>query len=446
MRRVPTLAASLSGLLLLTGCANDGPVKVDPPTAGAGGSARPANATGTFAKEGWFGSADGLHARVEIKGIERQGAKSVLRYSVTSMDTATKSVMFAIDLLDPVGRRLYRPTGSTSGDGFAPGTTREMAAEYPALPPDVTKLTVLTPGSAGEFTGIPVTGTATASPSGSALPTATAPPPGAEPGGSAPPGVGAGVDAGTDEGTGTEPEAGVEAETATDGPSGAPTGAGTPTITASAGTEPSPGSSPGPGNPVVLHDIIEKETGDASSSPSPGASSSGSASASASSSATSSPSATASDGAAGTPADFRPEDGEKVASRSTKFGEAKRRMDVKPFYRDGAYIVAVFDIVNEGPGPTPPDASYPHTDYPGGVFTAFSIKVKGGMDVYRAVRIGPGTPGAPGSYLAPGRAVFTTEVNQPVRGFVYLPAPPGNASSVTFDAGPFGTFDDVPVQ
>jgi hypothetical protein len=80
------------------------------------------------------------------------------------------------------------------------------------------------------------------------------------------------------------------------------------------------------------------------------------------------------------------------------------------------------------------------------VFTAFSVRVPGSKDVYRAVRIGSGTQGTPGSYVDPGRAVFATEVGQPVRGFAYLPAPPGNATSVTFDAGPFGTFEDVPVQ
>jgi hypothetical protein len=58
------------------------------------------------------------------------------------------------------------------------------------------------------------------------------------------------------------------------------------------------------------------------------------------------------------PAAFRPEDGKTVATRTAGFGADKRRLDVKPFYRDGAYIVAVFDIVNQGPGTTPPDASY----------------------------------------------------------------------------------------
>ncbi|TDB80246.1 OmpA family protein [Actinomadura sp. KC216] len=143
---------------------------------------------------------------------------------------------------------------------------------------------------------------------------------------------------------------------------------------------------------------------------------------------------------------FRPKDGETVASRSARFGTAKRRLDVKPFYRDGAYIVAVFEIVNEGPGNTPQDASYAHPDHPGGAFTSFSIQVPGGKDVYRAVRIGLRTPSSPSAYVDPGRAVFRTAVNQPVRGFVYLPAPLGNITSVTFDAGPFGKFERVPVS
>ncbi|TMQ90478.1 OmpA family protein [Actinomadura soli] len=151
-------------------------------------------------------------------------------------------------------------------------------------------------------------------------------------------------------------------------------------------------------------------------------------------------------GAPGAPSVFRAQDGKIVASRSGRFGTAKRRLDVKPFYRDGAYIVAVFEIVNEGPGATPQDASYAHADYPGGVFTSFSIQVPGGKDVYRAVRIGPRTPSGPSAYVDPGRAVFRTAVNQPVRGFVYLPAPPGHVTSVALDAGPFGKFNQIPVS
>lgn len=148
----------------------------------------------------------------------------------------------------------------------------------------------------------------------------------------------------------------------------------------------------------------------------------------------------------GTPAAFRAQDGGTVKTLTARFGADKRRLEVKPFYKDGAYLVAVFDIVNEGPGTTPPDASYPNTTYPGAVFGSFSVQVPGGKDVFRAVRVGPAVPGSPSAYVDPGRAVFRTAVNQPVRGFVYLPAPPGDVKSVTFDAGPFGKAEKVPVS
>jgi outer membrane protein OmpA-like peptidoglycan-associated protein len=155
----------------------------------------------------------------------------------------------------------------------------------------------------------------------------------------------------------------------------------------------------------------------------------------------------AADGRGGTvqPAAFRAQDGKTVASRFGRFGGAKRRLDVKPFYRDGAYLVAVFELVNEGPGTTPPDAAYPHKDYLGGAFTSFSVLAPGGTDVYRAVRIGPPAANS-ATYVDPGRATFRTAVNEPVRGFAYIPAPPGNPTTVVFDGGPFGKVNNVPVS
>ncbi|MFD0855632.1 hypothetical protein ACFQ07_25550, partial [Actinomadura adrarensis] len=145
------------------------------------------------------------------------------------------------------------------------------------------------------------------------------------------------------------------------------------------------------------------------------------------------------------PAAFRAQDGRTVASRSVAFGGDKRRIDVKPFYRDGGYLVAVFEIVNEGPGMIPPDAVYPHKDYLGGAFTSFSVNVPGGTEVYRAVRIGPPAANS-ATYVDPGRATFRTAANEPIRGFVYLPFPPGDPKSVVFDAGAFGKFNNVPVS
>lgn len=535
--RVSPLAVSLVGLLLVTGCSGSGKAeKVAPPTVQAGGaSSAAAQRAGAYSKEGWFGGADGLHARLDVRSVERQPGKSVLRYTVTSLDSATKSVPFEIALVDPVGRRLYKPTGTTSGSGFAPGAAREMAAEYPPIPATVQKVTLITPGTAGEFTGIPVT-SGSASPSPSASPSASVAPTTSAP---SSPSSGPSV--------GVEPSVGAE-------PFGRSTPL-TPSPSGSTSISPSPSPTGGTGavgNPANLYDIVEGETKDVTSSDTevtvnlradvlfdtdsaklssrakavldeaaqqikakaaqsltfeghtdskgsdshnlklseeraqavmkemksrlgdgftytasgkgeaePVAKEGGSDDAAArarnrrveisykvkqTTTQTTSPSPSQGTAAPAAPAAFRADDGKKVASRYGRFGAAKRRIDVKPFYRDGAYIVAVFDIVNEGPGNTPADAAYAHKDYPGGVFTSFSLQVPGGKDVYRAARVGPGTPGSPSQYVDPGRAVFRTAVNQPVRGFVYIPAPPGKVTSVVFDAGPFGKVDNVPVS
>ncbi|WUH99037.1 OmpA family protein [Spirillospora sp. NBC_00431] len=580
MRALP-LAVSLTGFLLVAGCADADKAEMsDPPVVGVGGGSRAA-VTG-FAKEGWFGSADGLHARVVIKGVERQATKAVLRYSVTSMDTTTKSVPFGIVLLDPVGRKLYKPTGSTSGAAFAPAATREMAAEYPALPPGIQKITAITPGTAGEFTGIPVTsGSPTSPPPGGSVPSGGSAPPGGftPPTGSPPPGFsfppgfspppGFSFPPGFSPPPGFSFPPGFKSPGRGAGPAGSarpplnydPHGASAPSplpttgspgtrrTTPSTGTSPSTGTAPpvtgtAGGNPVDLYEITEGEVKDVASSDSnvtvdlrtdmlfdtgsaklssrakavldeaakqikakasgaltftghtdtkgkdpdnlklskeraeavakelktrlgggftytargegeaePVAREGGAGDARArarnrrveiSYQVKQSPAGTTSSPVSS--AAFRAQDGRTVASRPGRFGAAKRRLDVKSFYRDGAYIVAVFEIVNEGPGNTPPDASYAHQDYPGGVFSSFAIQIPGGKDVYRAVRIGPRTPNGPSGYVDPGRAVFRTGVNQPVRGFVYMPAPVGNITSVTFDAGPFGKIDKVPVS
>lgn len=38
------------------------------------------------------------------------------------------------------------------------------------------------------------------------------------------------------------------------------------------------------------------------------------------------------------------------------------------------------------------------------------------------------------------------EPNTTNRGFLYVPAPPSNVTSVTFDAGPFGRFPGIPIR
>ncbi|WP_433331788.1 OmpA family protein [Spirillospora sp. CA-294931] len=484
------LAVPLTGLLLASGCSDsDKAGKSDPPRAKGDGKSESKSATpspetgGKPVKEGWFGAAQGLHATVEIKGVERQSGKAVLKYSVTSKDTAAKSVPFAPAILDPVGRKLYKPSApAPAAESFAPGATREMTAEYPALPASAQKVTVLTQGTAGEFTGVPVTGTGDA-------------PGGGQPsGGSGNPLDLYDITEGeikdvTSSGSDVKmnlrsdvmfafnsaklssqakqilDQAAAEIKQKAD-PQKRP-------LTFNGHTD-SKGSDQynlklsrdraetvskelknrlGGTFKYSAHgkgeaELIAKEGGkdDAKArarnrrveisyvvrQEAPGATTSTTA---------------AADGRGGavTPAAFRAQDGQTVASRFGRFDGAKRRLDVKPFYRDGAYLVAVWEMTNEGPGTTPPEAAYPHKDYPGGFFTSFSVVAPNGKDVYRAVRIGQAASGGSAAYVDPGRATFRTGANEPVRGFAYIPMPPGNPTTVTFDGGPFGNVNNVPV-
>lgn len=158
------------------------------------------------------------------------------------------------------------------------------------------------------------------------------------------------------------------------------------------------------------------------------------------------PGAGASSGKAGAPAAFRGEDGGTVATRTITQPNTQRRLkiEVKPFYRDGAYLVAVFEITNLGPGARSIADDFGDIDYAGGKFTAFSIQDPATHTTYRAVRMGPRRTDHLASYVDPGWATFRDEPNAPNRGFFYVPAPPGDA--VTFDAGDFGTFPNIPVR
>ncbi|MFC5750350.1 OmpA family protein [Actinomadura rugatobispora] len=538
------IAVPLTGLMVATGCSgSDGTEKSDPPTTKAGGSSGAPQTGGRLVKEGWFGSADGLRARVEIKGLERQGAKSVLRYAVTSMDSAAKSVPFGVTLLDPVGRKLYRPTGTPAGGGgagapaggastptdgastpaggastpaggtgtpaaaaaakaapapvqFAPGATQELTADFPPIPSNVQKVTVITTGTAGEFTGVPVTGTGPA-PAGdqpAPAPAGDQPAPDGPADANANPADLYDITEGEIKdvtSSGSDVKMNLRTDVLFDFDSAKLSGRAKQVLDQAA-QEIREKADPGK-RPLTINghtdskgaddynlklsreraEAVQKELqnrlgttfrysahgkGEAELIAKEGGSDDAKArsrnrrveisyvvrqqTAGATGTSTA-----AADGRGGTvqPAAFRAQDGKTVASRFGRFAGAKRRLDVKPFYRDGAYLVAVFELVNEGPGTTPPDAAYPHKDYLGGAFTSFSVLLPGGTDVYRAVRIGaPAANSA--TYVDPGRAVFRTAVNEPVRGFVYIPAPPGNPSTVVFDGGPFGKTNNVPVS
>jgi outer membrane protein OmpA-like peptidoglycan-associated protein len=497
-RRV-VIPAGLMLLAALAGCSGSGSDRASgEPTTGQPQGNGSAPAGGRLVKEGWFGAAGPFHARVEIQRVERYADRSVLRFTVTSLESAPTTAPaafgttpadrgeFRIRLVDPVGRKMYQPAATSEGvppDTYPPGERRELTVSYPPIPRGVDRVTVITPGTAGEFTGVPVA-QGTGRPSGPAPPAAAGNP----------------VDlyditegeikettsSGTDEEIGlrtdvlfafnsarlsgrakavldgvagevrskadpAKPPIRIEGHTDSKGSDAynlklsreradavlkelrsrlgstyeyTAQGKGETDLIAKEGGSDDAAARSRNRRVEVSYQVRQQTPGNTSTStaPAPGR------------------------GGAAAAAPFRPQDGRTVASRFGRFGGDKRRIDVKPFYRDGAYLVAVFDIVNEGPGTTPPDASYGHKDYPGGGFTAFSVIDKTTQDVYRAVRVGPASGDGPDSYVDPGRATFRSEVNVPVRGFFYVPAPPGNATSVTFDGGPFGKVLDVPIS
>ncbi|MDA0567784.1 OmpA family protein [Streptomonospora sp. S1-112] len=155
------------------------------------------------------------------------------------------------------------------------------------------------------------------------------------------------------------------------------------------------------------------------------------------------------------PAPFRAEDGEVVAGAEAGLvqGNAEYRLDVRPMYRDGAYLVGVFDITHLDTGGRVPPVIRPlnSANYPGGRFTMFGVSTPGEPGrTYRAVRVGE----LPEDEEL-DRAVYLSTWQWPLnqlddgvteRVFVYFPAPPLDVESVTLDAGDFGTFEDVPID
>ncbi|MCD0448721.1 OmpA family protein [Actinocorallia sp. API 0066] len=151
----------------------------------------------------------------------------------------------------------------------------------------------------------------------------------------------------------------------------------------------------------------------------------------------------------GVNAAFRAVDGPVVASGEAeivaRMKKTKRRIDVKGFYRDGAYLVAVFDIANLDAEPLPEVMSAFTGPY-GGTFGAFSVEDPATGVHYGGVRLGPERTFGRTFYADPGESVFTPDPDTANRGFFYTLAPPPSVTSVTFHAGPFGTFKNIPVQ
>lgn len=150
------------------------------------------------------------------------------------------------------------------------------------------------------------------------------------------------------------------------------------------------------------------------------------------------------------PAPFREGDGEVVATGEATFlsDVARYRLHAYPMYRDGSYLVGVFELEHDdsGSGTVPHVVSPLSGDLRGGEMTAFSVSAPDGDDVLRAVRIGPSHPeDADPRYLSTRHFnPFPTD-GESRRTFVYFPAPALGVDEVELDAGPFGTFT-IPVE
>ncbi len=448
-------------------------------------------------KEGWFGF--GSHARLEIQHVERHPDKSVLRFFVTSLAEQATVPSFGVAgvagranlhfmLVDPVGRKLYYPlyddtetTVGSQASASEPGVRYEAVLHFPPVPAHVTTLTVVSPGTAGEFTGVPVADA----------------PPGTTPG-----------PLGTPAWPVFQPQGQPRGEVhdlydvVEDPESTTVTGSSDKTIalrtdvlfafdsdrlTAKAKAElddlagamrqeaASPvhieGHTDGKGShdynadlslrrARAVHAQLQARLGtghqyqtEGKGETEPVAKEGGADDAQARrrnrrveiSYRLRQPGGTPAPTEYGRAARFRERDGETVASREADFADNRRRIDVKPFYRDGRYLVAVFDITNLGPSHVSWMFAYPGAT--GGTFGSFGVLDPATGRLYRGVRVGPDKANDyEDAFVDPGRAHFRLEPGTTNRGFMYVPAPPANVTSVTFDAGEFGRIPGIPIR
>jgi OOP family OmpA-OmpF porin len=145
----------------------------------------------------------------------------------------------------------------------------------------------------------------------------------------------------------------------------------------------------------------------------------------------------------GAPAAFRADMGPVVARRTAGAGffDTPMRLDVHAFYRDGAYLVADFELTNLGDEwLNSASTTFESIDLPGATYGSFTV-VDPNKVRYSSVRQGGGESV---SYLTDNLALL--DPNTTVRKFVYYPAPPSGVTSVTLDAGSFGAISNLPIR
>lgn len=521
-KAIRTIACVTLALGVLAGCSSGKGQDKDGEGKGEGGTNPNAAVTRpdtVIAREGMFGGLSIANAtankfRLEILSLERASQYTRMRVAVDYRGDSSSghSIGFAgYRLLDPVGRKVYWSLSnyelSANELWFDKGVRYESDIWFPALPQNVGRVTVLTPGSTGEMPGVPVSNGP------------VAPPPGAPKAGPTVTGTAEAQAGQTVVYEADRPEPGAKPVVADlydqiDGEAGmSTTGAGTQTEDLRADvlfafnsdrlsgkaqgildriaremsqradtTRPVTieGHTDGKGTSGYNQDLSERraravqaaiapvlgsvrfqisgkganepiveETKDGRDDPAararnrrveisyrlkPGA---------AGASGTTSGGQAA--GASGPPARFRSAPGGVVADRtgtgrSSTGDPVPFRLRVRPFYRDGAFLVAVLEVTNTS-------GDREAAGFGGGILGGTHVQgfsVTTGGKTYLAVRTPPEEDERQGLYMGSNNMYW--EAGKPYRSFVYLTAPPAGTKHVTFNAGPFGKIDNVPVH
>lgn len=145
----------------------------------------------------------------------------------------------------------------------------------------------------------------------------------------------------------------------------------------------------------------------------------------------------------GAPAPFHAEDGPVVATSEASVeavgaSPTDLTLTVHPFYRDGAYLVAVFEVAGDDAFVADLDSS----ELIGAGFGSFTVVDPANENRYYEVRIGESDDSI--FYVDSGGLML--DGGDSGRHFAYYPAPPAGVEQVTFDAGPFGSIENVPVR
>ncbi|MDA2808548.1 OmpA family protein [Nocardiopsis suaedae] len=175
--RTPFAAVSVlaGAIVLVAGCSGGGGGEPIEEPSGSPEETTVESPDGPFIREGVLGGPAEFRARIEVTAVERRDDRTVVRFVTTPLDEGEQTVRGAFGgksstpvgfrLLDPVGERIYRPLVDGDGGGVL-GTELPtwvvgeveytMEAHFPRLPEDVSAVTLITPGTTAEMTGIPV--------------------------------------------------------------------------------------------------------------------------------------------------------------------------------------------------------------------------------------------------------------------------------------------------